>query len=487
MLEEDEKSFFEEPDFQETLKRYEEARQNGIPLYMDADELTDVAEYYMTREREEEASEAIKLALDLHPDSVDPQVFLARQQMFHDHIREAHEICDAITDKEDREVKFLRAELFIREEKIEEAAQFLEESYEKMDSDRANFIYDSAGLFMDYALWDQAYSFAKRLCHDFPSYRKGPLLMAEVLFAKGEYAQAVTQLEEILNTNPYLVNAWNLLAESQMELEHYPEALESAEYVLAINQENRRALVTKGNCLYHLKRPQEAHALYQDYLRNWPKDSVAYYMDAVCLAEMDQDTEAAAQLDKANEVGEGMSPEQFKIYLYQVLVESRLHHVDRALNALKKAYELAPKDTPFEYDFLMGRVLLENDKLAEAQLCFHQEYLFSKDRRGLLLRMAICYADLKQYALALHTLQDLVHNYGEDALSDALPYMAYCYFRMGPKNSFLKVLKQAAELNPQTTAEIFSRYFPGEPRDYYDYAYQTIYGRFPDPEEDLNS
>ena len=92
MREEDEQAFFEDPEFQEVLRKYEEARRSGAPFYMDADDLTDIAEYYMVQEREEQADEAIRIATELHPESVDPQVFLARQQMFHDNLERAHEI-----------------------------------------------------------------------------------------------------------------------------------------------------------------------------------------------------------------------------------------------------------------------------------------------------------------------------------------------------------------------------------------------------------
>ena len=189
-MREDDERYFEDPEFRESLKMYEEARQNGTPLYMDADELTDIAEYYMVNEREAEADEAIALAVQLHPESVDPQVFLARQEMFRDHLELAHKICDAIQDQDDSEVRFLNAELMIREEKEDEAYDYLIGCYENMMSGRAGFLYDSAGVFMDYAIWDKARMLVKRLLDDYPNYRRGTELMAEVLVAMGDYEEA---------------------------------------------------------------------------------------------------------------------------------------------------------------------------------------------------------------------------------------------------------------------------------------------------------
>ncbi len=42
----DDLKYFEEPGFKKILERYEQARAAGQNVYMDAEDLTDVAEYY---------------------------------------------------------------------------------------------------------------------------------------------------------------------------------------------------------------------------------------------------------------------------------------------------------------------------------------------------------------------------------------------------------------------------------------------------------
>ncbi len=39
-------SYFEDPEFKEALARYEGMVENHTPAYFEADELTDIAEYY---------------------------------------------------------------------------------------------------------------------------------------------------------------------------------------------------------------------------------------------------------------------------------------------------------------------------------------------------------------------------------------------------------------------------------------------------------
>ena len=82
MSAEEDEEYFRNPEFRKALAKYEEAIRQGEPVYMEADELTDIAEFYMTRDRQQDADRVIELAVALHPDSVDPQVFLARRQLF---------------------------------------------------------------------------------------------------------------------------------------------------------------------------------------------------------------------------------------------------------------------------------------------------------------------------------------------------------------------------------------------------------------------
>ena len=122
---EDSNRYYQSRHFLRLLHRYEKAISEGQVPYMEADELTDIAEYYMTGKQDAKASQAIKAAIDMHPDSVDPQIFLARQKMFYGQLDEARSIIDAITEQDDMEVIYIRAELFIKEGLANEASDFL--------------------------------------------------------------------------------------------------------------------------------------------------------------------------------------------------------------------------------------------------------------------------------------------------------------------------------------------------------------------------
>ena len=453
-------------------------------LYLDADELTDIAEYYMLLHEEEKADEAIRLATELHPESVDPQIFLARQQMFHDNLSEAHRICDAISDQHDQEVVFLNAELLIREGQEDEAHRLLENYYADLNEERAVFLYDAANVFLDYALWALARKWAERMIEEFPTNRKGQFLMADTLFSMGENEQAIATLNTLLDQDPYYIEAWNLLAEAQSASEQFTEALESVEYVLAIQQDNRQALLTKAHCLFHIGETEAAHQLYQQLLRVDSHDDTLHYFDALCLSSLEHFEEAAEALRRANEEGHGMSQEQLHIYLQQAYVESKLHHLEDAVEALKQAARICTKETTFEYHLLLGQIYLENDRFELAQKQFTLAVEQSPDRKHTMLLIGIAFGEAGHYEESAQILTAMLQYYGEEEAGSAIPYLAFCYYHLHENSLFLHYLKGSVGVSRETTEYLFSPIYPGiPPEDYYPYAFHHLYGRFPAEEE----
>ena len=114
-------SYFEDPEFKDILAKYEGMVKDHTPTYFDAEELTDIAEYYASIEQEEKANAAIEFALRLHPTNTDALVFKSRSLCIKGKLEEAYQIMNLIEDTSDREVLFLKADLLIEERRLEEA------------------------------------------------------------------------------------------------------------------------------------------------------------------------------------------------------------------------------------------------------------------------------------------------------------------------------------------------------------------------------
>ena len=95
---------FDKEAFQNVLKQYEQARRSGEEIYLDADVLTDIADYYDHHHQTKKAIETIDYAIRLFPDSVLPLAFRARMAlMLEDSIDGAKHFLSLITDKDSLE------------------------------------------------------------------------------------------------------------------------------------------------------------------------------------------------------------------------------------------------------------------------------------------------------------------------------------------------------------------------------------------------
>ncbi len=485
--------YFNEPRFKKVLKQYEQSVSAGKLPYMDAEELTDVAEYYMTYGREEDANSAIQLALDLHPDSVDPQIFLSRREMFYGNLKQAKEILQNIPDQEDREVKFLKAELLIREGKEKTAMEFLQNVAQEIEEDKQLFIYDCAGVFMDYELWEYAMVWAKMLVKEYPKYKKGKKLIANILVSMGEYEKALPVLQEILDDFPYETKIWNLTAESLGAMERYSEAMEATEFVLAIDKDNFRAKLTRANCCFHMNKLEEAHQGFQELL-SLPKDanyapemiSGIRFTDAVCLASMRRYEEASECLENAirNEQ-DATQPEIYRLRMHQAYVESKLHRLDKAIEAWQCARDASESEKPSSSELLlMGEIYLENGIPAKAEEYFRQAKDISTTPYETKLSIALAYGETGNLQKAIDDLQQIIQTFGQEEAGTAIPYLAYFYQNAKDKKQYLHYIRQAAHADKETTEFLFSQQFPNvAPEDYYLYAYRDTYGKFPQDSE----
>lgn len=155
-------SYFEDPEFQEILAKYEGMVEHHTPVYFDADELVDIAEYYASNGRHEESEEAIDFALKLHPGDTEAMVFRAHSLAFRGDLKEAYRVMRLINDQSDREVQFLQADLLMDENRAEEADEVLDR-LARTEEEELDTLMDIVQAYIDYNRKDMAYKWLMRI------------------------------------------------------------------------------------------------------------------------------------------------------------------------------------------------------------------------------------------------------------------------------------------------------------------------------------
>lgn len=464
----DDIAYFEDPEFQELLKRYEQSLEQGETIYMDAADLTDIAEYYMIHNEEDKANLCIALAVELHPDAVDPQVFLARQHLFYDDIPAAYAILNSISNACDDEVVFLHAEILLKDGKPQEATQMLLEFMKGVPKDElADYYYDTADIFCDYGYYSEALAWANTLIKKFPPTPNAKLMLADILVRLDRFDEALACAEEVVNKDAFNQGAWMLMTDVYAMQEKYKEALEASEYLLAINEKHPAALLARARCLFFLNRIEESHEAYQHYLSIHPNEYLALYLDSISLTNMSKFEDAKVELQRALELCHPNEPELPHMHHQLAYVLSKLSDLDGALQELEKCRNCIVPDSDINYELTKGHFYLENGYELEARNYFDEAIMKSNSPLETLLLIAVSYGESGIYSTAAELFQNIYDSDLDQAKEKTSPYLAFCHYNLYHKEQFLHYLKEAVELNPQITEYLFQVCYPDVPVEKY--------------------
>ena len=254
-------------EFRSLLARYERFLTGKGDGYLEADEFAELAEYYMDKGESEAALRIIHQALEILPDALEPLTFMARYCLFdsNDYLS-AEKYIERIQDKSDVEYHYVKAEILIVRDGAPTADKYLKDYFKaevqyEPEEDQCNYNYDVANLFYDYDEYELSMRWLDYQ-HDENDidYKR---LRARVLFNMEKHKESEAVYNQILNQDPFDVEAWHEIALAQMAQDNISEALTSVDYALAIEPDNEDILYTKAHCLLMLGNFMDATQLFE--------------------------------------------------------------------------------------------------------------------------------------------------------------------------------------------------------------------------------
>jgi tetratricopeptide (TPR) repeat protein len=246
-------SFFEDPEFKSSLAKYEDMVKNHVPAYLEGDELTDIAEYYASTGREEEAEAVVQYGLSIHPDDIDLLVFKARTLCLQGEVDEARDVLKLITDQKDREVRFLLFDILTEEGNREEADRVMEELAADEEYSMEVMV-DIMQIYVDNDQPEKAKEWYDRVdkAYDIPELirtrKRCRSIFCDYYLSTGDNQHCIPLLQEMVDEAPYSVGLWNDLARCYLEEGEEEKAHEAVDFSLAIDDQDVEALETKAAC-----------------------------------------------------------------------------------------------------------------------------------------------------------------------------------------------------------------------------------------------
>lgn len=487
--------YFNSGEFKEILEKYEASERQGTICYFDAEDYVDIADYYLIQDRPEDAIKVIDMGQSLHADDEDLKSVRSGTLIYMHRYDEAREVLSELP-QDDPNIIYQRAQLayaldndYVTAEELFTEWIGREEDSAKFDSkeDREDRLRDAylhvLTSFIELKGQDYDDELVKRWVEEYYA-RFAPLganewdlVLADMIRNEGLTDMVEKVYSSLLEYDPYLNYGWTVLSASQVMNGHYQEALESADFALAIDPENIDAVLNKAHAYYALGQRDEALVLFEKYLSK-VEDMSQYLPLAVCLLSADRVAEAERYIDMFEQyiLMQGDQQEYYAQSNYEMSeVYIGLSNFDKALECINRAVAMYPEDS--EFLLQQGTAYLFKYDIENSIHCFSLCVKYAEDKVYATVNIAMRFLLQKQDDIALQILDTA------DKFGSAFPYYrtipayrALVYFNKEDMEPFLDNLKKACEECPDVLKQLFVGNFPDtlKPQDYYKYVVDNV-------------
>ncbi len=451
--------YFERKEFKDILNKWEDARANGDGIYLESDDLIDIAEYYHQEGRLDLSKEAVDYAVQLFPGSTAPLVFRARISLLVDKDPiTATNYAELVDDKSDLDYYYLKAEILIYQMHYTEANEYLKLQLENIDDeeDREDYYIDVTNLFADYECWEYAIEWLN-LSHETNSsdYLE---LKGRIAIGTEHYKEGEEIYEKLIDEAPFNGQYWNQLAESQLMHNKISDSIQSSEYSIAIDPTDFEAILNKGNGLYHLGNYEEALKYYERFKSLCPNEEIGDMFIGFALNGLKKYDEAISHFIVAEKMADKSSPNLLEIYRNMAVSYSKIGKVKEAIDCINKI-EAIDNDQVSALT-QKGSIYMENELIKESKEAYIDALQHADIQPIAFIHIVISIQKNKNANTAYNILKSLFDAVENQDWKLGYSYIALCARQLDFQDEFLQYAQKAIEVNPEEAQEMFKDICP---------------------------
>ena len=470
--------YFNSKEFQELFQRYKTAEAEGRSIYLEPDELADIAEYYQMLGNVDDALNLVDQGLQTFPTATSLLVLKSRSALCYENDTEkAKAFLSQIVDKDSFEYYYIKAEIMLAEGNVDEANRYLLDVADTLyDDELEDFYVDIAAIFADYDYYDVSSEWLQRSTdYDATDYKE---LQGRIAMHKGNFEESERIFNELIDNDPYSAPYWNHLASVQLQHNKIRDSIQSSEFSIAINPDNCDAILNKANGLFSLGNFTEARKFYKRYAELCPNEETGELFQGICSFNLGEISEGIKHLREAEMVVDPDSENCLEVYQELAFALSRngqgdeaLEYIDKMLNLVNRLETGKRPEKALDYNEIMvlkGHLLMEMGKYKEGQLCYSEAIRNSGGSPHIFLRAAISIYDLGFFKHAYKMFQ-IIRQATGDTYDDGYAYEALCCYALNRYDDFCELVKKACERNPIEARIVLSELFPEDldVKDYY--------------------
>lgn len=318
-----------------SLTRFESMLKTNDILFFDSEEFEGIANHYIEMGKIALARKAVKLGLAQHPTSSNLRLFKAELFIFENKFDQAEAILTELHELEpnNEEVFIQKANIYSKQDDHKKAIYFLEQAIDLTD-DQAD-VYNLIG--MEYLFLEDfpnaKLSFMKCLEVDDQDYSA----LYNVIYCfdfLDQHQEAIDYLNMYLNKNPYSEVAWHQVGKQYFDIKQYDKALSAFDFAIISDDMFVGAYLEKGKVLEKLGRYNEAIENYQITLELEDATSFALLRMGKCYDKIGCDDLAIKYFERCVHEDPLLDNGWIAItdfYKKRLDFQKALHYIDKAI------------------------------------------------------------------------------------------------------------------------------------------------------------
>lgn len=503
------KDYFQSKEFKEVLTLYEEQRDKGESVYLDADDFADIADYYLSLDRPDLTMDTLAAGLSLHPDDEVLLIVLSATHIYERQYDKAEAVLKTL-DASNSDVIYQLAQLeYVKYGNVKKAEKIwrdwmkLENGQEPSEQQRRESYIHIISSLIELRGTSQ-----KDRVYDVEATRRWVREYLDTFSPLGEYEEDVQLADicrdndladlmcevitQVLEVQPYLPKGWTNLALAQFMLQRYEQALESCDFALAVNPNDLEALLTKAHSFHCMGEKKESQPVFKEYLdRGGEAVQIIPYADALfsngeknlAISELEwlmkffvnRKKEADAKYSRARATLRRDSKERKEEEaLYQEFMDlykriltdisDLCHHnecYEESIMANKCLTEIDGKNS--EAYFMLGINNLALSRYDEAARNFAIALQLADDQvmMGIDIALTFVLNNFDKFALeVLNAVSQIAANSSSPFVKNIPAAKSLTYLKLGHKDQFIKYFKVACKETPDLVKKVYEGHFP---------------------------
>lgn len=414
-------------------EQYEATKSEGKSIYLDTDDVADLANWYSLNLKADMAEEVIEYGLKLHPENTD--LLIEQTYMFinNNKLKKAKESLKKIQE-DGPDITLLQANILLEEGEVEKADALIDTIEDK---EELGNILDVSQMYIEAGYPKKAAPWIESGAEDYAEEKSYQNLRGDYYYSLKDFDSAGKYYNKLIDDNPYSTLYWIKLANCYAGLEKLDKTIEACDYAIVANQEAGEAYLLKGKAYFQLGNLKEA-------IKNFKKAQKYKAVDPsfihifLSMQEVQEERweEAYKHLLKAidfKEKNPKYDSDLAAAYANAALCLHNMGKVRKVNQYCKKAHNLNPQET-VTY-LTIGRIYMEREQVEKGAKEWAKALKIAPTAETW-NTIGICSFEISNYSyakLAFEHVQELDPNY--EGLNENL---AALYLSLNDKENFQK-------------------------------------------------